>query len=374
MARELEIKLQRLLLDHKMTYQELSKLTGLSTRSISDMVNNKQERILKEAICKIADVFELDDIREVIDFKNKKTDSHFKQFKTYIELEAKKPNNFKGVLNINNGIIAIDDGGSTTGVVTKNHHEIFPSVKGVYGDRNLTKAAGKYDYIVEYKGEKYVMGTLAKYDCALPLEMHTKSKQNLFFDLSILVSIHQFGYLSNYLITSVPIKMHNTDEKNGRIKRLKGSHTIKVNGVTKTFAITDVSVAPETAVAFWINQPEGKTRYIDLGSRTIGWATTINDNGENRFIDTESGTYFGKGLEALNESYDPKALADYICGRLISIWNRNDIVYLLGGGALDEELVKYIREYFPKAIVTDNPQMINAEAMYRLGCYKYDMD
>ena len=69
MAREIEIKLQQLLLDHKMTYQELSKITGLSTRAISDMVNNKQERILKEAIIKIADTFEIDDIREIIDFK-----------------------------------------------------------------------------------------------------------------------------------------------------------------------------------------------------------------------------------------------------------------------------------------------------------------
>lgn len=69
MVREIEIKLQQLLLDHKMTYQELSKITGLSTRAISDMVNNKQERILKEAIVKIADTFEIDDIREIIDFK-----------------------------------------------------------------------------------------------------------------------------------------------------------------------------------------------------------------------------------------------------------------------------------------------------------------
>lgn len=69
MVREIEIKLQQLLLDRKMTYKELSKITGLSTRAISDMVNNKQERILKEAIIKIADTFEIDDIREIIDFK-----------------------------------------------------------------------------------------------------------------------------------------------------------------------------------------------------------------------------------------------------------------------------------------------------------------
>lgn len=74
MVREIEIKLQQLLLDHKMTYQELSKLTGLSTRAISDMVNNKQERILKEAIIKVADTFNIEDIREIIDFKEIKKD------------------------------------------------------------------------------------------------------------------------------------------------------------------------------------------------------------------------------------------------------------------------------------------------------------
>lgn len=69
MVREIEIKLQQLLLDHKMTYQKLSDLTGLSIRTISELVNNKQERISKEAICKLADIFEIEDIREIIDFK-----------------------------------------------------------------------------------------------------------------------------------------------------------------------------------------------------------------------------------------------------------------------------------------------------------------
>jgi plasmid segregation protein ParM len=238
----------------------------------------------------------------------------------------------------------------------------------------LTTANGKYDYIVEYKGEKYVMGTLAKYDCALPLQMHTKSKQNLFFDLSILVGIHQFGYSSNYLVTSVPIKMYKADEKEGIIKRLKKSHTITVNGVMKTFDITDVKVAPETAVAYWINEPEGKTRYIDLGSRTVGYATTINEDGENRFLDTESGTFFGKGLEALEDSYDANGLATFIGGKLSKSWDVNDEVYLLGGGALDQKLVEGIREFFPKSTVLGNPVMSNAIGMYILGRVAYGMD
>ena len=64
-----EIKLQQLLIKHKMTYQELSKKTGLNLRTISDLANNKMERIPKRAIGKIAAVFKLDDIRELIDLK-----------------------------------------------------------------------------------------------------------------------------------------------------------------------------------------------------------------------------------------------------------------------------------------------------------------
>lgn len=281
----------------------------------------------------------------------------------------------KGVLKltISSGLISIDDGGNSTCVVTKNLQEKFPSVKGLYGNRTLTDTNGKYDYIVDYKDKKYVMGTLAKYDCRYPLQMHTKTKCHEFFDLSVLVAIHQFGYSSNFVVVSVPIGMHKDEEKEERIKRLKGNHVITVNGKTKNFEIMDVKVAPETASAFWIKEPQGKTRFIDLGSRTIGYATTVCEDGMTRFIDTESGTINGKGLEALGTDYDQKALADFICGRLVAEWNENDDVFLLGGGALDNELVSYIRSYFPKSSVMDNPQMANSLGMYLLGRIVYDL-
>lgn len=269
------------------------------------------------------------------------------------------------------GVVAVDDGGYSTAIATKNNEEMFYSVKGLFGNRTLTEAKGKHDFIVDYKGIKYVMGTLAKYDCAMPLEMHTKSKNHLFYELSTLVAIHQYGYSSNYLICSVPIKMHNEDEKNARISSLKKSHTITVNGVTRTFSIDDVKVAPESVSAFWLNQPTGKTRWLDLGSRTIGYGSTVNEDDVNRFIDTESGTFFGMGLQALDEKYEAKGLADYVCGRLIKVWDTNDKVYLLGGGALDDELVMQIIKYFPNAEVINDPQMANARAMYRLGKISY---
>lgn len=272
------------------------------------------------------------------------------------------------------GVIAIDDGGFSTCVKSKKFAESFPSVKGVYGNRKLTSTDGKYDFIVEYKNKKYVAGTLAEDDCALPLQMHTESKQNLFFDLSVLIAIHQYGYYSNQIVVSVPIEMHTDDEKNGRFNRLKGSHTLTVKGVSKTFVITDVKVAPESASAYWIDEPDGITRYLDLGSRTIGYATTLKKNGESRFIDTQSGTIFDKGLQALGKHYDASGLADYICGRLMAVWNESDKVRLIGGGALDEKLVGYIKQYFPNAEIMDKPHMANVEGMYNLGRLNYGMD
>lgn len=271
------------------------------------------------------------------------------------------------------GVIAIDDGGYSTCVVTADKAESFYSVKGPCGERRLTGNLGPGDFMVEYKGEKYVVGLTAKYDCATPLEMHSQTKSDLFYDLSVLTAIHQYGYAANYVVTPVPIISYTPEEKEARIKRLEGSHTITVNGVRKTFTINQMSVAPEAAVAFWLHQPQGISRYIDLGSRTIGYASTLNEGGSPRFLDTQSGCWYGKGIEALAEKYQPKDLAAFICGRLLKLWQPQDKVQLLGGGALDEDLVAGIRHYFPNAVVMNQPNMVNALAMYRLGVLHYGM-
>ena len=69
MAHEIEVKIKQLLKENKMEQKELSAITGLSQRSITELANNKIERIPKTALRKIAEVFELDDIRDLIDFK-----------------------------------------------------------------------------------------------------------------------------------------------------------------------------------------------------------------------------------------------------------------------------------------------------------------
>ena len=66
---EIEIKLKKLLKGRGIKQYQLSEMTGLTTRTISELANNQIERIPKNAICKIATALEIRDIREIIDFK-----------------------------------------------------------------------------------------------------------------------------------------------------------------------------------------------------------------------------------------------------------------------------------------------------------------
>jgi len=66
---ELEIKLKQLLKERNMNQKELALKSGLNERTISEFATNKVERINKKALCKIAETLEIEDIREIIDFK-----------------------------------------------------------------------------------------------------------------------------------------------------------------------------------------------------------------------------------------------------------------------------------------------------------------
>lgn len=273
-------------------------------------------------------------------------------------------------MNNREGVIAVDNGGHSTGVVTATIQKIFPSAKGEYIDMPLETVHGAYDFIVNLAGRQYLAGTLAV-ESELPLQMHSDTKQHMFYDLSTLIAIHQYGYAINYLVTCIPIfMMTNKEEKDGIRKRLMGEWTLTVNGITKTFTIADVKIAPETVVAFWIKRPHGKARWIDWGSRTIGYGTTINDGENMKFLNVESGTFKGKGLEAVTSSYE--ALSDFVAGRLLSKWSRDDKVYHIGGGAKNNSLINAISNHFPNSEVHEQPQLSVARGMYILGRGVYE--
>lgn len=55
-----------LLEKHNIEQKELAQMTGLSVRTISELVNNKTKRYPKNAIEAIANALEIDDINEII--------------------------------------------------------------------------------------------------------------------------------------------------------------------------------------------------------------------------------------------------------------------------------------------------------------------
>lgn len=272
------------------------------------------------------------------------------------------------------GVVAIDNGGFSTCVASKKGSFSFPSKKGVYTPRSLESTQGEFDYILEYEGKKYMMGTLAD-ESKFPLQMHTDSKANDFYDLSIFLALALVGYDENKIIVSVPISQHNEIEKQKLIDRLKGKKEIVLNGEKLCINIKDVKVAPETVSAFWWEQPEGKVRWLDWGSRTIGYGTTIYDGKDLKYSSKESGTFEKFGLDAKDlEDYEEEGLADFVGGKLLSVWNKDDVVIHLGGGVVRDNVILRMYEYFKNSKVANDSELVLVNGMYNLGKGVYEIE
>lgn len=265
------------------------------------------------------------------------------------------------------GLVAIDNGGYSVCVATKNGAFSFPSEKGFYKERNLESMHGNFDYVMEYGGEKYMMGTLAK-ESKFPLQMHTQTKANKFYDLSVYMALALVGYDVNKLIVSVPISQHNEEEKNDIVKRLLGEKEVILNGNKSKFYIEEVKIAPESVSAFWLNRPVGKVRWLDWGSRTIGYGTTIYEKNEMKFLDKESGTFEKFGIDAKKlEEIEETSLADYVGGMLTALWNKDDKVYHLGGGTHRLGVMKQMNNYFSNGEILPEADLVLVKGMYILG-------
>lgn len=71
MEKNIEIKIKALLVKHKISLRELSRLTDIRHAALSELANHKRQNINFRHIEKIAEALELNDIREIIDFKDK---------------------------------------------------------------------------------------------------------------------------------------------------------------------------------------------------------------------------------------------------------------------------------------------------------------
>lgn len=64
--RKVEILINNLLAERKMSLRELARLSGIEPSNLSNLANGKRERIYLEHIERIADALEIDDISKII--------------------------------------------------------------------------------------------------------------------------------------------------------------------------------------------------------------------------------------------------------------------------------------------------------------------
>lgn len=66
MNRRLELHIWDLLNEHNMSLRELSRKTDIGHARLSELANGKKQRIQIDHILKIAEVFDITDIRQIV--------------------------------------------------------------------------------------------------------------------------------------------------------------------------------------------------------------------------------------------------------------------------------------------------------------------
>lgn len=280
------------------------------------------------------------------------------------------------------GAIAVDNGGQFIKVAKDGFvlQKPIPSAK-VYGfERTLNDDDPEnHDYVVywEEQEEYYFVGNLAIREgegVATRLKGFTESKSTDYFILSTLLAVALYGYDENYVVTDVPINCHTDDEKQAVKNRLINNgepHKLHINGEEKTFTIADAIVMAECINAFWVLEPAGKTRWLDIGSRTVNFGTMLVEDDKVYPIAAESDTS-PIGLEKVKNK-TPKAYAKSLQGELGQKgWSADDEIYIIGGGALNDELVNELQAFYPNAVVPEDPQNIQVKGMLAFGQFHWE--
>lgn len=275
-------------------------------------------------------------------------------------------------------ILGIDAGNYKTKVVGNYGLMDFISAIGESRDVNLQQKHGEDDMVFEYEGRKGFAGTLAVYESEFVGSIMGDSKAHEDTRLRVLLAIHRYCTLYNIndnsfqIILGQPIAKHNQKEKEFLKWLICGRHTITVNGIERTFTVTQCEIAAEGASSLFSNMKKGLVRIIDLGSGTCNFATLL----DGRFIDKDSGTLtFGMNT---NKSNDMFALSRGIATNVLKKWDKNDNVFVVGGVA--DEITSMLKEYFPNTHVLYpiyknkfvNPIYANAVAFYNIAVNVYE--
>lgn len=269
-------------------------------------------------------------------------------------------------------LFGIDPGNHKVKLVNKNGVFSFLSDIGESRERKLVTSYGDDDMVFEYKGRHGFAGSLAKYESEFTASIKGTSKANEDAQLRVLLALHRYSTdRDNAIIVGQPIISHIEPEKKAIKDMLLGSHTLTVNGVTKTLNITRVEVASECASVGMITPRAEIFHIVDLGGGTLNWATCMFDGQRVRMVDKSSDTAL-IGADTVKQ-LDLASIARLLLSRTQSTWQREAEVRVIGGQA--EPFAVELKRYYSNAHAfypvvnneTVSPSFANAAAFYGLA-------
>lgn len=280
------------------------------------------------------------------------------------------------------GVIAVDNGGLNTKILSEEMEKpVTISSRKAYGHNNLrlTKSLGEGSYKVKWNDKYYFFGSLILESDA-EMSGYTNTKAKPFFILSILQAVALYGFDKNKVVTCTPFSRY-TDEERGNIENmLLGKHSLEINDVEYDFEIEEVLVASETSPAFFVDMPEGKVRWLDLGSRTVGYSTShyVPDEEILDLLDKESNTIEKEGLD-INRLHDAtvekfREYVDNLSKELNRKWDEDDYIVVFGGGALNENLMTALQEVYTNTVIADDPLTLQVRGMLEIGLAEMGSD
>jgi putative transcriptional regulator len=74
MTRKIKVKLRQILNERGLEQKQLAEMSGVSVRTISELCNNITKRYPKEALERIADALEIDDVSELFEIVHEKSE------------------------------------------------------------------------------------------------------------------------------------------------------------------------------------------------------------------------------------------------------------------------------------------------------------
>lgn len=287
------------------------------------------------------------------------------------------------------GIVCIDNGGYNTKVFTQHMDSpVIVSSKKGYGHNNDPFGSQTYPegtFKVKWKDKYYFFGLLLA-DTRRHMTSFTTTKSTDYFILSVLKETALYGYDSNYLVTTTPFSRYSVEEMDLIRDRLIGEHEITINNVEYKFKIEEALVVPETIIASYAKKPNGTHRWLDLGSRTVGFASTFGDDSQNYFKVNfeECDTIEKEGLDIRNVlDKSESELRVYVKEYIENIYNElspyfddHDRITAFGGGALVGFIVEELKARYPNLEVDEDPVTLQVRGMmeYALSPEGYGSD